>query len=149
MNDDIKFNFWLKLNVELITPKEIQVWANEKILEDNNDQFILDICFLKNDEEIRNYLTKLRRVDFIIDETTVAINILKEYISKESSSNLYEYIANIDLIASHIRDPDLTDLLSIYGNQIELASLGYLKISVEQAFNEFLQHLNKWLEQHT
>lgn len=147
MNDNIKFNFWLKLNVQLITPKEIQVWANEKILEDNDDQFILDICFLKNDEEIRNYLNRLRRVDFIIDETTVAINILKEYISKENSANLYEYIANIDLIALYIRDPDLTDLLCIYEDQIDLASLGYLSISVEQAFNEFLRHLNKWLDQ--
>ena len=31
MNDDSKFCFWLKLNVGLITPKEIQTWADKNI----------------------------------------------------------------------------------------------------------------------
>ena len=52
MNDDSKFCFGLKLNVGLITPKEIQTWADKKILEDNNDQFVLDICYLNSDDVI-------------------------------------------------------------------------------------------------
>jgi len=39
INDDSKFCLWLKLNVGLIIHKEIQIWANKKILEDNNDLF--------------------------------------------------------------------------------------------------------------
>ena len=34
MSDDTKFYFGLKLNVRLITPKEIQAWADKKILDE-------------------------------------------------------------------------------------------------------------------
>ena len=152
MNDDSKFCFWLKLNVGLITPKEIQTWADKKILEDNNDQFVLDICYLKSDAEVKNYFNKLIQADLDIhNEQLISINILKEYISKKTPSNLdsglNQYITDVELICWHINDSDLTSLLYIYSAQINLAYQRVLTISVKEAFDEFSKHINEWLKQ--
>ena len=151
MNDDCKFCFGLKLNVGLITPKEIQTWADKKILEGNNDQFVLDICFLKSDAEVKNYFNKLIQADLHIhDEQLISINILKEYISKKFPSNLDfeldQYVTDVELICWHIKDSDLTSLLYIYTDQINLAYEKILTISVKEAFEEFLKHIKTWLE---
>ena len=151
MNDDSKFYFGLKLNVGLITPKEIQIWADKKILEGNNDQFVLDICFLKSDAEVKNYFHKLIRADLDIhDEQLISINILKEYISNKLPSNLDseldQYITDVELICWHIKDSNLTSLLYIYTDQINLAYEKVLTISVKEAFEEFLKHIKTWLE---
>ena len=154
MNDDSKFCFWLKLNVGLITPKEIQTWADKKILEDNNDQFVLDICYLKSDDEVKNYFNKLIRADLDIhNEQLISINILKEYISKKTPSDLdsglSKYINDVELICLHINDSDLTSLLYIYSAQINLAYQRVLTISVKEAFDEFSKHINERLKQST
>lgn len=151
MNDDSKFCFWLKLNVGLIIPKEIQAWAVKKILEDHKDQFVIDICFLKYDAEINDYFNKLIRADLDRhNEQLISINILKEYISKKNlpnlDSSLDQYITDIELICRHINDSDLTSLLYIYTDQINLASLGYLTISVKEALDEFSKHLIEYLK---
>jgi hypothetical protein len=153
MNDDSKFYFGLKLNIELITPKEIQTWADKKILEDNNDQFVLDICYLKSDDEVKNYFNKLIQADLNIhNKQLISINILKEYISKKTPSDLDsgldQYINHVELICWHINDSDLTSLLYIYADQINLAYEKVLTISVKDAFNEFLKHITAWLDLH-
>ena len=153
MNDDSKFCFGLKLNVGLITPKKIQIWADKKILEDNNDQFVLDICYLKSDDEVKNYFNKLIRADLDIhNEQLISINILKEYISTKTPSDLDsgldQYINDVELICWHIKDSDLTSLLYIYTDQINLAYEKVLTISVKEAFNEFLRHITAWLDLH-
>lgn len=152
MNDDSQFCLWLKLNVGLISPKEIQAWADKKILEDNNDPFVLDICFLGSDAEVKNYFNKLIRADLDIDnERLISINILKEYISKKNPSNLDsdldQYITDIDLICWYINDFDLISLLYSYSDQINLAHEKVLTISVKEAFDEFLKQIHAWLEQ--
>ena len=153
MNDDSKFYFGLKLNTGLITPKEIQTWADKKILEDNNDQFVLDICYLKSDNEVKNYFNKLIQADLNThNKQLISINILKEYISKKTPSDLDsgldQYINHVELICWHINDSDLTSLLYIYADQINLAYEKVLTISVKDAFNEFLKHITAWLDLH-
>jgi len=66
MSEDIKFCLGLKLNVGLITPKEIQTWADKKILEGKKDPFVLDICFLGSETEVKDYFNKLIRTDLYI-----------------------------------------------------------------------------------
>jgi hypothetical protein len=148
MSDDTKFYLGLKLNVGLITPKEIQAWADKRILEDSSDEFALDICFLGSDVEVKKYFNKLVRSDLDVYESPIAISVLKEYISKKYPSELEldQYTINIDLISTYIDDSDLIEILNIYGDQINLASLGYLTISVKEAFDEFSKHLNEWLK---
>jgi hydroxyethylthiazole kinase-like sugar kinase family protein len=85
MSENIKFCLGLKLNIGLITPKEIQAWADKKILEGKNDPFVLDICFLGSEAEVKDYFNKLIRTDLDIqNEQLISINILKEYISKKN-----------------------------------------------------------------
>ena len=152
MSEDIKFCLGLKLNVGLITPKEIQTWADKKILEGKKDPFVLDICFLGSETEVKDYFNKLIRTDlYIKNEQLISINILKEYISKKKISNLDtdldQYINDIELICWHINDSALTSLLYIYTDQINLAYQGVLTISVKKAFDEFSKNINEWLEQ--
>lgn len=150
MSDDIKFCLKLKLKTGLITPEEIQVWANKKILEDSEDELALDICFLGSKAEVEDYFNKLiwSYLD-VYDESLISINILKEYIEKNiklTNVDLDEYIKNIVLISWHINDEDLTWLVNIHNAQVDLAYSKVIPISVEEAFNEFLQHLNQWLK---
>ncbi|WP_262462990.1 hypothetical protein [Acinetobacter pittii] len=151
MSNDTKFCLGLKLNVGLITSKEIQIWADKKILEDKNDPFVLDICFLESETEVKDYFNNLTRADLDIhNKRLISINVLKEYISKKKPSNLDsdldQYINDIELICWHIHDSALTSLLHIYGDQINLAYQGVLTISVQKAFDEFSEHVNEWLE---
>ena len=44
-------------------------------------------------------------------------------------------------------DSDLTSLLYIYSDQINLAYQKVLTISVKEAFDEFSKHINEWLKQ--
>ena len=62
-------------------------------MEDNNDQFVLDICYLKSDAEVKNYFNKLIRADLDIhDEQLISINILKYYcfFSKNVYNNIHD-----------------------------------------------------------
>ncbi|MDV7435862.1 hypothetical protein R4447_04705 [Acinetobacter baumannii] len=151
MSDDTKFCLGLKLNIGLITPKEIQVWADKKILEDKNDPFVLDICFLGSEAEVKDYFNKLIRADLDVqNKKLISINVLKEYISTKKpsdlDSDLEQYIIDIELICWHIHDSALISLLHIYGDQINLAYQGVLTISVQQAFDDFSKYINEWLE---
>ena len=120
-------------------------------MEGNNDQFVLDICFLESDTEVKNYFNKLIRADLDVhNERLISINILKEYISRKITSNLDsdldQYITDVELICWHIHDSDLTSLLYIYSDQINLAYEKVLTISAKEAFDEFSKHINAWLE---
>lgn len=152
-HDDI-FLLGLKLNVGLITLKEIQVWASEKILQDNTDELILDLCFLKNERDIKDYFDTLIRKDLMIqNQSIISMTILKEYILQRVPSDLeddiFQYIADVELIVSNIRNADLISLLCTYSSQVELASLGYLHMTVKHAFDMFLHNLNVWLVAHS
>ncbi|MBN6492670.1 hypothetical protein JZM31_06315 [Acinetobacter pittii] len=120
-------------------------------MEDKNNPFVLDICFLKSEAEVKDYFNNLIQADLDIqNKQLIAINVLKEYISKKKPSNLDsdldQYINDIELICWHIHDSTLTSLLYIYGDQINLAYQGVLTISVQKAFDEFSEHVNEWLE---
>ncbi len=112
------------------------------------------ICYLKSDAEVKNYFNKLIQADLDIhNEQLISINILKEYISKKTPSDLdsglSKYINDVELICLHINDSDLTSLLYIYSAQINLAYQRVLTISVKEAFDEFSKHINERLKQST
>ncbi|MEB3754227.1 hypothetical protein I2F62_07730 [Acinetobacter sp. MD2(2019)] len=120
-------------------------------MEGNNDQFVLDICFLGSDTEVKNYFKKLIRSDLDIhNERLISVNVLKEYISRKIPSNLDsdldQYIADVELICWHINDLDLTYLVYGHSDLISLSHQKVLNISVKESFDAFLEEIKVWLE---
>ncbi|HDV0690669.1 TPA: hypothetical protein RHI32_000358, partial [Acinetobacter baumannii] len=58
-------------------------------MEDKNDPFVLDICFLGSEAEVKDYFNKLIRADLDVqNKKLISINVLKEYISTKKLSDL-------------------------------------------------------------
>ncbi|MBJ9417064.1 hypothetical protein I5549_10115, partial [Acinetobacter baumannii] len=58
-------------------------------MEDKNDPFVLDICFLGSKAEVKDYFNKLIRADLDVqNKKLISINVLKEYISTKKPSDL-------------------------------------------------------------
>ena len=142
MDDAEKFCFKLKLEIGLLTTKEIQDWANEEVLKNNQDEFTLDICFMKSEEDVREYFNQLSYVDLNLNRQKIAVTILKEYLLEKYPLNLNtdieQYLSDINFITKHIIDDELLLLLNIYEAQIDLAYTRTIQMTVNEAFDMYL-----------
>ena len=59
MNDAEKFQFKLKLILNLKSAKDIQNWAIDRLDKNPADLLALDICFFSKDEEVLDYFNNI------------------------------------------------------------------------------------------
>ncbi|CAI3926087.1 unnamed protein product [Commensalibacter communis] len=155
------FAFKLQLKVGLTTFKEVQDWADQKILQNNNDAIILDICFIKSHYELQDYLDHLFKYDVDVDKEKVALVILKQYfnekVPKQLDSQLRYHVSILRFLADYLDEINLPEneasLISriiAYEDEIILSEIGdVLSISVEEIYAEFYQYLQNWLSKYT
>ncbi|CAI3922676.1 hypothetical protein [Commensalibacter communis] len=155
------FAFKLQLKVGLTTFKEVQDWADQKILQNNNDVIILDICFIKSHYELQDYLDHLFKYDVDVDKEKVALVILKQYfnekVPKQLDSQLHYHVSILRFLVDYLDEINLPEneasLISriiAYEDEIILSEIGdVLSISVEEIYAEFYQYLQNWLSKYT
>jgi hypothetical protein len=83
MSNIEKAIFKVKLELETITPEEIQRWAIETLEKNSSNDLALDICFLSTSDQVTTYFNQLSRSLFNTDLTKESVNnLLKDYIEK-------------------------------------------------------------------
>ncbi|WP_174493795.1 hypothetical protein [Acinetobacter sp. Marseille-Q1623] len=163
MNFKEIFEFKLKLDLELISVKAIQDWADAQILIDHNNQIALHICYLSNDHEVLNYISHLIMISEEKNQnelkSVVALQVLKEYfqnhLPKMLDDQLDFHIVKLRELASYIYElTDLNKVVSLdsyivaYDDQITLAIEGNAGMTPQMAYNELYQYLKDWIEEH-
>ncbi len=161
MNFKDKFYFKLRLDLGLMTIKEIQDWANDKILIDHNHQVALDICFLKDNIDIQNYVEHLvlnsENKHVREDKQLVALQVLKEYfenkLPKVLDNQLDFHVSNLRYIVQYLNDVgnesgenNLDSYIIGYDDQIALACLGLAGMSPQEAYDFLYYYLDDWIK---
>lgn len=150
------FSFKLQLQVGLITFKEIQDWADQQLLIDNNDIVILDICFLTNEDEVRDYINDFFRYDVNIDIEKVALKVFKQYFENKMpkllDSQLNDHILNLKLLADYLFDINyrlgeatLGGYITGYDDDITGAQKGGWSITPQEIYVKLYQYLQNWI----
>ena len=76
--------FKAKLELETITPEEIQEWASATLETDSSNDLALEICFLSKPEEVITYFKKISKNIFsVILTDEIFIFFFKNYIKKK------------------------------------------------------------------
>ena len=151
MSDKEKAIFKAKLELETITPEEIQRWAIETLEKDSSNDLALEICFLSTPEQVTTYFNQLSRSLFNTDLTKESVNdLLKDYIKKhlelvKSKELLFPFLQKLLALSKAIENEDLFELLNYYDDQFYLSFEGYTPSEPDDVFQEFITDLKDFL----
>lgn len=151
MSDIEKAIFKAKLELETITPEEIQKWAIETLEKDLSNDLALEICFLSTPEQITTYFNQLSRSLFNTDLTKESVNnLLKDYIEKhlelvKSQELLFPFLQKILALSKAVENEDLFELLNYYDDQFYLSFEGYAPSEPDTVFKDFINDLKDFL----
>ncbi|CAI3930098.1 unnamed protein product [Commensalibacter communis] len=120
----------------------------------------MDICFIKNDYELHDYINHLFKYDVDVDKEKVALVILKQYLShkmpKQMDSQFDYHVSNLRFLADYLdevnlpeREAFLSGYIVAYDDEIFGAATGNWSISAEEIYEEFYQYLQNWLLKYT
>lgn len=149
MSDIEKAIFKAKLELETITPEEIQRWAIETLEKDPSNDLALEICFFSTPEQVASYFKQLSITIFSIDLTKQLVNnLLKDYIEKNSNSNKtqemqYDFIQKLLHLSNHLKNEDLFNLTNYYDDEFYLSFEGYSPSEPDEVFKNFIEDLKK------
>jgi hypothetical protein len=151
MSDKEKAIFKAKLELETITPEEIQRWAIEALEKDSSNDLALEICFLSTPEQVTTYFNQLSRSLFNTGLTKESVNnFLKDYIEKhlesvKSQELLFPFLQKLLALSKAIENEDLFELLNYYDDQFYLSFEGYTPSEPDDVFQEFINDLKDFL----
>ena len=151
MSDIEKAIFKAKLELETITPEEIQRWAIETLEKDSSNDLALEICFLSTPEQVTTYFNQLSRSLFNTDLTKESVNdLLKDYIKKhlelvKSKELLFPFLQKLLALSKAVGNEDLFELLNYYDDQFYLSFEGYTSSEPDDVFQEFITDLKDFL----
>ncbi|MEG2825817.1 MAG: hypothetical protein RR901_02685 [Acinetobacter sp.] len=151
MSDIEKAIFKAKLELETITPEEIQRWAIETLEKDSSNDLALEICFLSTPEQVTTYFNQLSRSLFNTDLTKESVNnFLKDYIEKhlelvKSQELLFPFLQKLLALSKAVENEDLFELLNYYDDQFYLSFEGYTPSEPDDVFQEFITDLKDFL----
>ncbi|MEG2883771.1 MAG: hypothetical protein RR884_04200 [Acinetobacter sp.] len=151
MSDIEKAIFKAKLELETITPEEIQRWAIETLEKNSSNDLALEICFLSTPEQVRTYFNQLSRSLFNTDLTKESVNnLLKDYIEKhlelvKSQELLFPFLQKLLALSKAVENEDLFELLNYYDDQFYLSFEGYTPSEPDDVFQEFITDLKDFL----
>ena len=151
MSDKEKAIFKAKLELETITPEEIQRWAIEALEKDSSNDLALEICFLSTPEQVTTYFNQLSRSLFNTGLTKESVNnFLKDYIEKhlesvKSQELLFPFLQKLLALSKAIENEDLFELLNYYDDQFYLSFEGYTPSEPDDVFQEFITDLKDFL----
>ncbi|ESK54599.1 hypothetical protein [Acinetobacter tjernbergiae] len=151
MYDIEKAIFKVKLELETITPEEIQRWAIEALEKDPSNDLALEICFLSTPEQVTTYFNQLSRNLFntgLIKESVN--NFLKDYVEKhlelvKSQELLFPFLQKLLALSKAVENEDLFELLNYYDDQFYLSFEGYTPSEPDDVFKEFINDLKDFL----
>ncbi|MFM2333264.1 MAG: hypothetical protein RIQ74_2107 [Pseudomonadota bacterium] len=151
MSDIEKAIFKAKLELETITPEEIQRWAIETLEKDSSNDLALEICFLSTPEQVTTYFNQLSRSLFNTDLTKESVNdLLKDYIKKhlelvKSKELLFPFLQKLLALSKAVGNEDLFELLNYYDDQFYLSFEGYTPSEPNAVFKDFINDLKDFL----
>ena len=151
MSDIEKAIFKAKLELETITPEEIQRWAIETLEKDSSNDLALEICFLSTPEQVTTYFNQLSRSLFNTDLTKESVNdLLKDYIKKhlelvKSKELLFPFLQKLLALSKAVENEDLFELLNYYDDQFYLSFEGYTPSEPNAVFKDFINDLKDFL----
>lgn len=151
MSDIEKAIFKAKLELETITPEEIQRWAIEALEKDPSNDLALEICFLSTPEQVTTYFNQLSRNLFNTGLTKESVNnLLKDYIEKhlesvKSQELLFPFLQKLLALSKAVENEDLFELLNYYDDQFYLSFEGYTPSEPDDVFQEFINDLKDFL----
>ena len=143
--------FKAKLELETITPEEIQEWASATLETDSSNDLALEICFLSKPEEVIAFFKEISKYIFSVTLTDEIINdLLKDYINKNLSlfpikEAQHPLIQKLLHFTNVIENKDLFDLLNYYDDQFYLSSEGYTSSTPDIVFQDFINDLKNFL----
>ena len=147
MSDIEKAIFKAKLELETITPEEIQRWAIGTLEKDPSNDLALDICFLSTSDQVLSYYKRLSNSVYNIS-SAIIYDLLKSYIEKNidlinSRDNLYPFLHKLLSLSKSIEDEDLYELLNYYDDEFYLSFEGYSPSDPDEVFKSFIEDLKK------
>ena len=151
MRDIEKAIFKAKLELETITPEEIQRWAIETLEKDSSNDLALEICFLSTPEQVTTYFNQLSRSLFNTGLTKESVNnFLKDYIEKhlesvKSQELLFPFLQKLLALSKAVENEDLFELLNYYDDQFYLSFEGYTPSEPNAVFKDFINDLKNFL----
>ncbi len=151
MSDIEKAIFKAKLELETITPEEIQRWAIEALEKDPSNDLALEICFLSTPQQVTTYFNQLSRSLFNTGLTKESVNnLLKDYIEKhlelvKSQELLFPFLQKLLAFSKAVENEDLFELLNYYDDQFYLSFEGYTPSEPDDVFQEFINDLKDFL----
>lgn len=147
MNDIEKAIFKAKLELETITPEEIQRWAIETLEKDPTNDLALEICFFSTPEQVLSYFKRLSNSVYNIS-STIIYDLLKSYIEKNidlvhNKEALSPFLRKLLSLSKFIEDEDLYELLNYYDDEFYLSFEGYSPSEPDEVFKNFIEDLKK------
>ena len=137
----------LLFDVELMLPQDVQDWADASIINEENNELALGICFCKSEQEMKKYLNSFYYEDIYLDEDVIH-SILKQYIKEKLPNTLNDQVSyhfsNLFWIVNKLDESSLRENLYFHDDQLDLATFGYLDISLEDAYQEFYKFFTDW-----
>ena len=127
MSDIDKALFKAKLELETITPEQIQQWAITTLEQDSSNNLALELCFLSTSEQIKDYFKQVSKMIFDSNLTKNMIQmLLEEYLSKnlnltQAQSDFYPFFHKLFCLAQQLKNEKLYDLLNYYDDQLYLS----------------------------
>ena len=147
MSDIEKAIFKAKLELETITPEEIQRWAIETLEKNPSNDLALELCFLSTPEQIKDYFKQVSKIIFDLNLTKNMIQtLLEEYLSKkvnltQTQSDFYPFFYKLFCLAQQLKNEELYDLLNYYDDQFDPSLERYNQTEPEAVFQELLADL--------
>ena len=147
MSDIEKAIFKAKLELETITPEEIQRWAIETLEKNPSNDLALELCFLSTPEQIKDYFKQVSKIIFDLNLTKNMIQtLLEEYLSKkvnltQTQSDFYPFFYKLFCFAQQLKNEELYDLLNYYDDQFDPSLERYNQTEPEAVFQELLADL--------
>ncbi|MBC9228789.1 hypothetical protein HI850_005495 [bacterium SPL81] len=147
MRDIEKAIFKAKLELETITPEEIQRWAIETLEKNPSNDLALEICFLSTPEQVLSYFKRLSNSVYNIS-SAIIYDLLKSYIKKNidlvhNKEALSPFLRKLLSLSKFIEDEDLYELLNYYDDEFYLSFEGYSPSKPDEVFKNFIEDLKK------
>jgi len=147
MSDIEKAIFKVKLDLETITPEEIQKWAIETLEKDPSNDLALEICFFSTSEQVLSYFKRLSNNVYNIS-STIIYDLLKGYIEKNvdlihNRDTLSPFLHKLLSLSKSIEDDDFYELLNYYDDEFYLSFEGYSPSEPDEVFKSFIEDLKK------
>lgn len=147
MRDIEKAIFKAKLELETITPEEIQRWAIETLEKNPSNDLALEICFLSTPEQVLSYFKRLSNSVYNIS-SAIIYDLLKSYIKKNidlvhNKEALSPFLRKLLSLSKFIEDEDLYELLNYYDDEFYLSFEGYSPSEPDEVFKNFIEDLKK------